>query len=157
MTYDPAHFLVETREITRDVFECNDRNVECVAYTNVAACLVRCIDIKASCHELGLVGNYADRPSANPGKTCNYVTGIHFLNFAEISVVNDLFDDIADVISLVGVCRDHLTKSRIHSRRIITCFYEWRFFHVVAGQIAEHFSCLSVALGFIFREEMRTT
>ncbi len=78
-----------------------------------------------------------------------------FPELREISVVNDLFDDIADVISLVGgVCPwDHLTKSRIHSRRIITCFYEWRFFHVVAGQIAEHFSCLSVASASSFAKK----
>ena len=105
----------------------------------MAACLVGSIDIKASCHKLRLVCNDTYRSSAYSRKTGYDVTGIHFLDFAEISIVNDLFDDIADVISLVRICRNHFTKSGIHTCRIVACFNERRFFHVVAGQIAEHF------------------
>ncbi len=110
MTDYAAHFLVESGQVSGNVLEGYDRNVECIADADMAACLVGSIDIKASCHKLRLVCNDTYRSSADPCKACNDIARVHFLDFTEISVVNDLSDDVADIVSLVGIGRDHLAE-----------------------------------------------
>jgi len=110
-----AHLLVESGQVSGNVFKGNDRDIERIADADMTACLVRSVDVKASCHKLRLVCDDTYRSSAYPCKTGNDIAGIHFLHFAEISVVNDFPDDVADIVAFVGICRDHLAECGIHA------------------------------------------
>ena len=68
MADDTAHLLIESGKISGDVFKCHDRKVVRIADADMAARLIGGVNVKASGHELSLVGDDADDASADSRK-----------------------------------------------------------------------------------------
>jgi len=75
MANDSAPFLLSSRQITRNVRDGQERDVEGVTATDEPRRFVRRIAIQTARHYLRLVGDDADRLAVDSGQTGNQVFG----------------------------------------------------------------------------------
>jgi len=100
---DSSEFLLGSGEKTGNIFEGDERNVEGVAEAHEARALHRGVDIENTSEEGRLI---ADMPTGRPSRRAKPTTRffrIMFVNFEEVSIVDDGVDGIFHVIGLLGI------------------------------------------------------
>ena len=106
MTDHTGMFLVDTRQITRKVFERYNRNIEAVAETDKTGCLIRRIAIEHTGHHHRLVGDKSDRLTSNTPESDNDIRSEHLHYFEEFALVDQRLDHIAHIIGYGRIARD---------------------------------------------------
>ncbi len=151
---DASRFLRQARQVARNVFEGDDGDVVGVADADVAARLVRGVDVEASRHVFGLVGDDADDFAPDAAEAGDDVLRPVGLDLEEVPVVDDFDDDVPHVVAPVGVGRHGSSQLRDGAVDVVFRLFVGRLFHVVARQVGEQFADLGPAFPFVGGEEL---
>ena len=108
-------FLSCSRKESRNVYQGYQRNIECIAETNEAGTLTRCIAVKYTCQIFGLVGNHTYRLSVHTGKSDDNILGIIFLYFEEFAIIDDSTNHLIHIVWLIRAVRNNLIQKIIHT------------------------------------------
>ena len=139
------------------VDDVKNRNVEAVAETNETSCFIRCVVVKAACHECRLVSNDTNSLSVHTSEAGDDVL-CEFLSYIVVfAVIYNGFNNIVHVIRSIGAFRHNGVESRIGSCGIITGFNDRSIFHVVGRQEGEQVTNLFNAVFVVFSCELSYT
>ena len=130
-------FLTCAWKETRNINECQDRDIEGVTETYKTSSLARCVRVEAACHNLWLVGNNAHTLSIHAGKTHNDVLGPVGMNLEELTVIDNGSNSIIHVVGLIGTLRDELVEAVFLAVDRVIALGTWGFLHIVLWDIAE--------------------
>ena len=90
--------LIDSGQKTGNVLESYQRDIKAVAKSNESGSFDRSVNIQNSSEKRGLIGDDADRKSAEPGESDDDIRRLKFLNFKKIIFVCDAVNDVADVV-----------------------------------------------------------
>ena len=100
--------LVAARLISRDIHECNNRDVESVAEPDKAGNFFRRFNVKAAGTHTGLVGNYPHTASVDAGEPCYHALRKKLMDLNEFTVICNAADHVKHVIRLTVILRDDM-------------------------------------------------
>src|SRR4030095_11212612 len=84
------------------VFEGNERNIETIAEPDETRGFYRRVDIENAGQERRLICNDTNRAPIEPRKAYANVWRVVLLHFEKVTVIDDLVDNFAYVVRLVG-------------------------------------------------------
>ena len=113
MADDAPPLLVAAGQIAGHVGDGQQRDIEGVAAADEAAGLVGRVHVQAARHDLGLVGDDAHGPAAQPGQGGDDVLGKVVVRLEEVAVVDDGPDDVVHVVGGAGAVRDDGVQGRL--------------------------------------------
>src|SRR5690606_38544837 len=126
------------------------RQIEGIAEPHKARDLVGAVDVQHTCGRNGLIGDKANRASANTSKADHRVRGKVLLNLQEVLVVDQACDHLLDVVSLLRIVGNDRVQHQIVGQVNVERFV-WRFLDVVGRQKAQEppadLGCMLVVLG----------
>src|SRR5690554_6727027 len=95
--------LIHPGQITGHVFQGNDRNIKSVTVANEASGLVRAVAVEHTGQHQRLVGYKTSGLSIHTAKTNDNVGCKKLLNFKEIGIVHNGFNDVANIVRLLRI------------------------------------------------------
>ncbi|VTR68662.1 conserved hypothetical protein [Desulfosarcina cetonica] len=151
---DAAPFLLAAGQVAGNVGNGQQRDVEGIAEPNEARGLVRGVDVQATGHDHGLVGDNAHATSVEAGKGGQDVGGEILVGFEVLAIVNDGFDDIPYVVGLVGAVRNDVVEGVLDAHGVVARVHHRRLFHVVGRQVGEQALDLLDGVFVVFAGEL---
>src|SRR5580765_1673206 len=100
-------FLIYTRQKSRDILECDQRDVETITKTHETRRFNRCVDVQNARKKSRLVGNYPNRITAQTGKPNHDIWCVMLLHLKKITFIDNVMNDIPNVIGLSRGLRNH--------------------------------------------------
>ena len=137
MADDAAVLLPRPRQVTRDVDEGEDRQVEAVAEADEARGLVGGVDVEAPREHGRLVGDDADGLAVHPGEAGDHVHAVEGLALVDLTVVDDELDDPLDVVGPVAGLGDKRVELLLHAVRRVRAGGHRGLLSVVQGEVAQ--------------------
>ena len=131
MTDDAMMLLIHTRQESRNILYCHERNIEAVAEANEACRLVGSINIKGAGQMIRLICHKAYCSSGQTTKADNDILRKLRLYLKEILLVTDWLYDIAYVIRHIRVCRHHIIQFMTNAHHIVRSSENRSIFHIV--------------------------
>ena len=151
---DAPEFLLGAGEVSGNVDEGDDGDVEGVTVADEAAGLVGGVDVKTAGKVVGLVGYDAHNAASHPAVPGEDVPGPELLDFEEVSVVKDAPEDVTHVVSLVGVGGDDGTELQVLAEGVVAALLHGRSLKVVEGKVPEEPADLGEAFVLGLRGEV---
>ena len=129
--------LIHTRQETRNIDECDERDVERVAETDEPRRLLRGVDVEYSREVGGLICDDPDRMAGKSAETNDDVAGIERRHLEEGAIVDDQPDQLLHVVGFVRIVGNQSAQLGRHPVRWILRGDERRIFVVVLGNERE--------------------
>ena len=134
---DAAVLLGRTRQEARNVHQGHDRNVERIAEADETRGLAAGVDVEHAGHELGLVGDDADRLAVETREAGDDVLGVSGSRLQVLAVVHDRTDDLGHVVGFVGVVGDDVVERILQARDRIVADGQRSILHVVLRHVGD--------------------
>ena len=133
-------FLACSGEESGNVYECHQRNVECVAEADEACAFARCVAVEHAGKVFGLVGNHAHALSVEAGEAHDEVFGVVALDFQEFAVVDNGTDYLVHVVGACCRVGNDFVEAVLEAVDGVVALNQRGFFEVVLGNVAKEFA-----------------
>ena len=140
MADDTVVLLRISGKKSRHIFESNQRNVETVAETDEAACLVAGVNVENTGKVGRLIGDNTNRTACQTCKTDDDILCEVSHYFEEIAVIYYPFDDILHVVWYIRVCGDDGVEYGIFTVGFVSTVLLFRFVHIILRQEGKQFA-----------------
>src|SRR5260370_28052015 len=100
---DAAKFLLGAGEKTGNILEGDERNVEGVAETDKARALHGSVNVENAGEKRRLIADDADGAAVEAVEADDKIFRVMFVDFEEISIVNNRVEDVLDVVWHLGI------------------------------------------------------
>ena len=134
---DAAVLLTGARHESRDVNKRDHRDIERIAKPNESRGFDTALNVQTSGQNQRVISDDADRLPFHPPQTDDDIGRIVGLQLKEITVINDLMNQLLDVIWLVCVIWNQSIERHIESPGRVTAGTHRRFLAIVQRQIIE--------------------
>ena len=131
MTDDTIVFLRISRKESRNIFECNQRNIETVAKTDKTTCFVAGVDVKNAGKISRLIGYDTYRTTCHAGKADDDILCKVRHDFEEITVVYHAFDNVFHIIRYVRICRNDCIQRSVFAVGFVGARLFPGFIHII--------------------------
>ncbi|OPZ72696.1 MAG: hypothetical protein BWY82_01330 [Verrucomicrobia bacterium ADurb.Bin474] len=103
MANDPAPFLGQARQKSRNIDKGYQRNTEYITNTDKPCPLVGTINIQASGLVLGLISHNPNHHPIDPGVTYHHVGSKILHDLEEITPIHELVDHLMNIVGALGI------------------------------------------------------
>ena len=107
---DTIPFLRRTRQEARNITKSHNRDLESIAESDESCCLHRCVDVKAACKYLRLVGNHPDRLAFDFDKTSQDIFSVWRHNLVKLISISHCFNRDLHVIRFIWIVRNNVIQ-----------------------------------------------
>ena len=108
--------LIYSRQITRHILECNNRNIKGIAIADKTGSLIRAVTVEHSGHYHRLISYESDCIAMNTTKSDYDICCPKLLYFKEIRIIYDTFYNITYVVRLFRIGRNDIIDRFVKNR-----------------------------------------
>ena len=152
MTDDARLLLRDPGEITRDVHQIDQGDVETVAEADEPRRLVGGVHVEAAGLDARLVGDDADGAARHAGEADDHVGGEARQHFEERLPIDDALYHRVHVVGFLEVGRNDLLEAVVHPLGVVPAVVHRRSLRMVRGQNAQEPADGPDALGVALRQ-----
>ena len=133
MLDDAAEFLIRSRQEPGHIFECHQRNIECVAEADEARTFDRTCDIQTARQVGRLICHDPNGTPIQTRESDDQVFCVVFLNLEKIILIDHRVDNVLHVVWYVRLGRHHCVQRFFNAIPGIVCRSMRRVLQVVRG------------------------
>ena len=153
---DAAMFLIDAGQKTRNIDEGYQRDIKGVAETDETRGLIGSIDVQHAGDGRRLIGDNPNGATDDAGETDDNVRGVTGLYFEEITGVDYIGDDFANIVGLLRIGGHEIIQSQIGIDPAIIGDFR-RIFGIIGRKKTEQFLANQHGMLVVLGDEMDDT